>query len=159
VRDEFEDLSDSELLQLWTRVMSDLRDREVIRSSNNPVGDYCELLVAAHFGVTPIGGSNKGYDLIRSRHVRVQVKGRRVTPSQRVGHWSVMHQLVEHGFDEIVAVVLNDDFSVREAWTMPWETANRLKRWNEANQGYVLPYTKAFLRDPDVTALDLNLPD
>jgi hypothetical protein len=158
VRDEFEDLSESELLQLWTRVMSELRDREVIRSSNNPVGDYCELLVAAHFGVTPIGGSNKGYDLIRSGSVRVQVKGRRVTPSQRVGHWSVMHQLVEHGFDEIVAVVLNDDFSVREAWTVSWEAANRLKRWNEANQGYVLPYTQAFLRDLDVNALDLSLP-
>jgi hypothetical protein len=156
---EFEDLSDSELLQLWARVMTELRDRQVIRSSNNPVGDYCELIVAAHFGVASIGGSNKGYDLVRSGDLRVQVKGRRVTATQSVGHWSVMHQLVEHGFDEIAAVVLSDDFTVREAWTVPWEAANRLKRWNDANQGYVLPYTQAFLRDPDVTTLDLSLPN
>lgn len=156
--DEFQTLSDGRLLQLWARVMTELRGRGVIHSSNNPIGDYCELLVAARFGVAPIGGSNKGYDLVRDGDVRVQVKGRRVTAeAPKVGHWSVMHQLVEHGFDEVVAVVVNEDFSVREAWTVPWEAADRLKRWNNANNGYVLPYTQAFLNDRAVTPLDVRV--
>lgn len=153
---EFEHLSNRELLQLWSRVMAELRERNVVRSSNNPVGDHCELLVAAHYGVKPVGGSNPGYDLIRDGGARVQVKGRRVhSKSPDVGHWSVMHGLDEHAFDEVVAVVLNEDYSVREAWTVPWEAAKRLGRWNKANKGWVLPYTKAFLSDPDVRPLDL----
>lgn len=153
---EFEHLSDGELLQLWSRLMAELRERKVVRSSNNPVGDHCELLVAARFKVSPVGGSNPGYDLIRDGNVKVQVKGRRVqSRAHQVGHWSVMHGLDEHAFDEVVAVVLDEDFSVREAWTVPWAAADRLKRWNKANKGWVLPYTRKFLNDPDVTPLEL----
>lgn len=53
-------------------------------------------------------------------------------------------------------MVLNEDYSVREAWTVPWEAAKRLGRWNKANQAYVLPYRKAFLNDPDVAPLELS---
>jgi hypothetical protein len=58
--DEFADLDETALLRLWSRVMTELHDRRVVRSSNNPVGDYCEELVTAHYGVEPVGGSNAG---------------------------------------------------------------------------------------------------
>jgi hypothetical protein len=153
---EFEHLKDAELLQLWSRVMAELREREVVRSSNNPVGDYCELLVAAHYGVTLVSGSNRDYDLIRDGNVHVQVKGRRVTAqSPTIGHWSAMRGLGHHAFEEVAAVALNEDYSLLGAWTVPWAAADRLKRWNKRLQAHVLPYTKAFLEDPDVTPLEL----
>ncbi len=156
---EFDGLDDVQLLRLWARVMAELRERDIVRSSNSPLGDYCELLVAAHFGVKPVGGSNPGYDLITNDGVRVQVKSRRLTSrSPRVGHFSVMHKLDEHGFDDLIAVVLNEDFSVKEAWLVPWDAAKRLGRFNNANNGHVLPYTQAFLNAPDIVACDITDP-
>jgi hypothetical protein len=156
---DFEQLSDGELLGLWARVMAELRERDVIRSSNSPVGDYCELLVAAHFGVALVPGSNRDYDLIRDGRIRVQVKGRRVTSkSPRIGHWSAMRGVEEHGFDEVVAVALNEDFSFLGAWTVPWEAARRLQRFNKRLQAHVLPYNKEFREDADVTPLELAEP-
>jgi len=151
-------LTDGGLLQLWARVMAELREREVIRSSNNPVGDYCELVVAAHFGVKPIAGSNRDYDLIRDGDIRVQVKGRRViSKSPRIGHWSAMRGVDEHGFDEVVAVALNEDFSLLGAWTVPWEAAKRLQKENKRLQAHVRPYNKEFREDPDVSALEHSM--
>lgn len=62
---EFGHLSDAQMLQLWSRVMAELRGREVIHSSNGPAGDYSERRVAAHFGVPLIPGPNRDYNLIR----------------------------------------------------------------------------------------------
>lgn len=156
---EFEHLHDAQLLQLWSRVMSELRERGVVHSSNGPAGDYSELLVARHFGVQLIPGSNRDYNLIREGGIRVQVQGRRVTSwSPRIGNWSALRGLDDHGFDEVIAVALNEDFSVLGAWTVPWEAAKRVQRRNGRMKAPVLPYNKAFRTDPDITPLELSVP-
>lgn len=38
------------LLDLYTLVLRELAVRDVIRSTNNPVGDYAEYLVRENFG-------------------------------------------------------------------------------------------------------------
>ena len=43
--------------------MDEMRRRGMIRSANNPVADRAERVVADLYGVEPVGGSNKGYDL------------------------------------------------------------------------------------------------
>lgn len=152
-----DDLSDPELLQLWSRLMAELHARGVVRSSNNPVGDYCELLVATHFRVEPEANSNLGHDLVTPAGTRVQVKGRRITArSPAVGHFSAIRKLEEREFDEVVAVVLNEDFSVREALRASWDAVNRQKRWNKRLEAWVLPYTQAMLADPDIKPFELN---
>jgi len=57
-------LSTEDLLSLWSRIMSELRTRDVIRSSNNPVGDYAEGLVTRRFGLTLEGNSTSGFDAV-----------------------------------------------------------------------------------------------
>lgn len=42
----FADLTDEQVGQVWARSMRELRDRDLIRSWNNPVADYAERLVA-----------------------------------------------------------------------------------------------------------------
>jgi Family of unknown function (DUF6998) len=95
--------------------MSELRDREVIRSGNNPVGDICEGLVSAHFRVKPESNSKAGYDVLTERGVRIQVKGRRTTPLSRPSHYSAVRGLPDKPFDLLVAV-LDEDFQLTECW-------------------------------------------
>ncbi len=43
-------MSTRELLALWAQSLRELRDREVVRTFNNPIGDIAEALVALHYG-------------------------------------------------------------------------------------------------------------
>jgi hypothetical protein len=109
---------DGELLRLWARVMSALHDRGVIRSANNPVGDLCDGLVAKHFGVAVETQSTKGYDVFVDG-VRYQVKGRRTTPRSKPSHYSPIRNIDAHEFDFVLAVHLDEDFEVTDAWKSP----------------------------------------
>jgi len=44
--DTIKDQTDENLLKLWSVIMKTLRERKTLRSSNNPVSDYAEKLVA-----------------------------------------------------------------------------------------------------------------
>jgi hypothetical protein len=57
-------------------------------------------------------------------------------------------------FDEFIGIVLNEDFSLPEAWSAPWAAVNRLKRKKGA--GCVLGYKRAVLEDGEVRQIDLG---
>ena len=57
-------LADEELLHLYGRLMEELRQRELVRSSNNPVSDYAEKIVCERLKLSLMGKSRKGYDAI-----------------------------------------------------------------------------------------------
>jgi uncharacterized protein DUF6998 len=111
---ELDALGAGRLLLLWGEVMRALQQAGVIRSENNPVGDICEYLVAQHYGVKLAGGSNIGYDLVTPDGQRVQVKGRRRTGARWPPNFGGIGGLDESkpGFDVLVGVVLNADFTV-----------------------------------------------
>jgi hypothetical protein len=149
-------MSTAELLRLWARIMSELRDREILRSSSNPTGDFCEAVVADHFGVELAPASTRGYDLVTNDGTRVQVKGRRWTARSKPSHYSLIRNLDAHEFDLLVAVHLDEDFTVSESWSVPWETVRRYARFNERVSGWRLPIIKGKLsQDATVTSLRL----
>ena len=75
-----EKLSTSELLLDYVQIMDELRARNVIRTSNNPVGDYAEWLVASCLGLRLETSSTSGYDATdAASRIKYQIKARRVT--------------------------------------------------------------------------------
>ena len=90
--------------------------------------DYAELLVARHFGVEPLKGSNPGYDLVTREGRRVQVKSRRYGPGSKPGHFGEFAEFGEHRFDDFVGVLFEPDFTVRSAYLAPYGwVAERVK--------------------------------
>ena len=65
-----------ELFKLYNKVVFELRDLGVIRSKNNPVGDYGEFLAEKIFGLTRAPKDSKGYDLIDNEGKKYQVETR-----------------------------------------------------------------------------------
>ena len=55
-------LSVSELMRLFADVMEELKKKDVVRTRNNPVGDYAEWLTRQAFSLTRAPNSNKGFD-------------------------------------------------------------------------------------------------
>jgi len=64
----------AELLQLYGKILEELKTRKVIRTANSPVGDYAEWLVANKFGLKLMENSKKGYDAEDSEGIKYQIK-------------------------------------------------------------------------------------
>ena len=77
---DFTELTIAELLATHSAVLDELRHRNVIRSKNNPTGDYAEWLVSTKLGLTLETNSVKGFDATDLHGLRYQIKGRRATP-------------------------------------------------------------------------------
>ncbi|MBA3421346.1 MAG: hypothetical protein H0U12_05560, partial [Thermoleophilaceae bacterium] len=56
-------MSVRELLALWAGSLRELRDRGVVRTFNNPIGDIAEELVALHYGGERGSFSQKTWDV------------------------------------------------------------------------------------------------
>src|SRR5262245_42017256 len=102
--------TDAEVLRAYAELMDELRSRGVCRSSNNPVADYTEWLVAKKLSLELRGNSASGYDAVDEAGRRYQVKGRRLTPQNQSTQLSALRNLEDVPFDLLAAVVYNPDF-------------------------------------------------
>lgn len=148
-------LSTPELMELWAATMSELKDRGVVRSGNNPIADYAEVLVARHYGVEPIGGSTAGYDVVTRSGERIQVKALRKTrPGRRT--LGAIRRLDAGDFDTLVAVVFSPSLSVEEVWRLPWSVVKRHAVYRAHVNAHILSLGQSVLTDPEAAQLVLG---
>jgi hypothetical protein len=107
-------ISDSQLVLAWAHAMRELRTRGVTRSSNNPVADFAERLVAEHFDSELVPQSVKGYDVIAKDGTRYKVKSRRVTPQNMSRQISALRDLDSGDFDFVIAVIYDELLQLTE---------------------------------------------
>lgn len=112
-------LAAGEMLALYADLIEELRDREVLRSTNNPVADYSELLFCRAFGWHREGNSKKGYDAMCKNGLRYQIKSRRPTRRNKSRQVSALRGLDGGRFDMLAGVVYNPDFTVARAIILP----------------------------------------
>lgn len=110
-----------ELLTLHAEVMEELRRREVVRTSNSPVGDYAELLFSTAFGWALEGSSAAGHDATDSAGRRYQIKSRRLTTHNGSRQLSFLRRLPEKKFDYLAAVLFDAHYRVKRAIILPHE--------------------------------------
>ena len=109
---DWSSLKDSDLLLTYASLMEELRSRGMVRSSNNPVADLTEFLVAKALGLALEGRSAAGHDATDSSGVRYQIKGRRPTEHNRSVQLGIMRNLSARPFDVLAAVIYSPTFSV-----------------------------------------------
>ena len=108
-----------DLLILYSQIMDELRTREVVRTSNSPVGDFAELLFAKAFGWRLEGNSAAGHDATDAQGVRYQIKARRLTAANGSRQLSAIRRLNDHTFDYLAAVLFDANFKVLRAIVIP----------------------------------------
>lgn len=144
-------LGNSELLALHCQVMGLLRERNVVRSSNNPVADYTESLVAKALGATLVTASQSGYDAVGADGTRYQIKGRRLTAKNRRTQLSAIRNLATKPFDVLAAVVFNEELQVRYGALIPHAVVAEVARYTAHTNSHIFLFTPAVLARPDVT--------
>jgi hypothetical protein len=97
-----------ELLQLHAKVSDELRERGILRSSNNPTGDLAEHLFCKAFGWRQADNSQANVDAIDTEGVRYQIKGRRITRFNNSRQLSAIRDMAGCHFDYLAGVVFTE---------------------------------------------------
>jgi len=111
--------SSQELLDLFSQVLVELRRRGTIRSTNNPVADYAEYLVAEALSLTLAPKSTTGYDAVDAQGRRYEIKGRRPTDGNKSRQLSAIRGLEQQHFSYLAGVLIRENFSVHRACLIP----------------------------------------
>ena len=134
---KLQDMNEQRLLKLYSELMDELRDRELIRTSNNPVADYAERIAVDYMGLTRLGKEERGRDAVDKNKKGYQIKGRRITKHNGSRQLSVIRDLDKKLFDYLVAVIFNEDFSVNEIWKVPYRFVKENSRFSKHQNGHI----------------------
>lgn len=149
----------SGLLSSHSAVLDELRRRGVLRSKNNPTGDYAEWLVSTRLGLSLADNSAKGYDATDAAGCRYQIKARRVTPDNPSTQLGTLRNLGDREFDFLVAVVFDADWRVLRAAKIPHGVVEGLATFRSHTNGHVMHLRPAVLAMGGVEDLGAILGD
>lgn len=155
--DTLAELTTLQLLQVHANVIAELRRRGVLRTKNNPVGDYAEWLVSNALGLTLEGNSAAGYDATDAKGVRYQIKARRVTPDNKSRQLSAIRNLDAADFDVLIGVLFDSDFNVTGAYQVPHAIVGQYAKYRSHTNAHILHLQGSLLSDPEVAELTSRL--
>lgn len=134
---DFSEHTESELLQIHAGVIDELIKRGVVRTRNNPIGDYTEWLVCDRLGLTLQPNSRASYDGVDSQGCRYQIKGRRSKLATGNVQLSVIRNLELKGFDFLIAVTYNSDYTIRFVAKIPHNIVSEIATYRTHVNGHV----------------------
>jgi hypothetical protein len=137
----------------WAQTLRELRDREVVRTFNNPIGDIAEALAALHYSGKRSSSSHASWDVKTRRGELLQVKALRRTGAKTRRNLSPVRS---DGYDAVIVVIFTEDLSVEQAIRVPQPVVNELFAWRDHVAGRVITVTKTLLDHPKVRKIDLS---
>jgi hypothetical protein len=143
-------LSEVELLKLHISIIDELKARKVVRTKNNPVGDYAEWLVSNALNLQLSNNSSSGYDGIDKNGIKYQIKGRQITPENPSRQLSAIRNLQRKRFDFLIAVIFDKDFQILDAVMIPHKVVKKYATYKEYVNAHILHLQGAILRDSRV---------
>jgi hypothetical protein len=146
-------LNEQELLRLHAAIIDELENRKVVRTKNNPFGDYTECLVSKALKLKLVNNSATGYDGIDENGIRSQIKGRRITPENTSRQLSAIRKLNEKDFDYLVGVVFDENYSVIEAIVVPHKVVAEYSTYREHVNAHILHLQGTILKDSRIRSI------
>ncbi len=137
-----EHLVTQDLLGLYNAIEERLQDKGVIRTKNNPVGDYAEYLFCNTFDWKQASNSQKSIDAINTQGTTYQIKARRQSRGIDSRQLSALRDLNENSFDYLAGLVFNPDYTVYKAAIIPIKVVVNLSTYVEHTNSW-----KFFLKD------------
>jgi hypothetical protein len=135
------------------RRLRELRERGVLRTFNNPIGDIAEELVALHYGGERGSFSQKVWD-VQVGEERLQVKALRDTGNRTRRSLSPIRS--DDGYTAVIVVVFTEDLRVAEAIRIPRELVNEMFERRSHVNGRVVRLSPRLLAHPAVTTIALS---
>lgn len=143
-------LSTAALLAGYASILTELRERGVVRTANAPAGDYAEWLVARSLGGTIVlSTSEKSFDVTLPDKRRVQVKARVVSDPRKSGQLQTS-PFRSWDFEVAALVLLRDvDYRVERAVLAPVALVQAASKLRPLINGSVVQMTPQLLNHAD----------
>lgn len=145
--------STRELLADWAAIMRQLRDRKVIRTNNNPIGDIAEAIVAAHYRGQRGSFSQAGWDVLLPSGERLQVKALRHAGASGRRNLSPIR---DTDYDAVIIVIFDEDFRVTEGLRIERPTVEQLFPHRDHVNGRIITVTLKLRSHRDVKMIQLS---
>ncbi len=152
-----QDLTISELLQVYGNVMDELRRRDVVRSSNSPISDLAEVLFCRAFEWIREGNSVAGHDAKDAAGARYQIKARRLGKGAGTRQLSAISNLGNNSFEMLAGVLFNPDFSVHRAAIVPLDVVKARATWSKHTNSHIFHLKDAVWSEPCVIDVTTRL--
>jgi hypothetical protein len=120
----------SELFDIHGKVLSELRERGVVRSTNKPIADYAEYLSARALSLSTSPKSTKGYDAKGPDNKKYEIKSRQITRQNPSREVSALRDLDKRHFDYLIGVLFNEEFRVLRACRIPHSTVLKVAKYS-----------------------------
>lgn len=127
----------AELLRLYAELMEELRDRGLVRTSNNPVADYAEKVAVEELSLQRASKEERGYDAMDNKGRKYQIKGRRITRHNKSRQLGAIRNIDQGLFDYLVAVIFNERFEIVEMWRIPFDFVKNNVTWSKQVNGHI----------------------
>lgn len=150
-------LQTKDLLKLQSEVISELKSRGILRTMNNPVGDYAEWLVASALDLTLAKNSAAGHDAESKEGKKIQIKARRVSKNSKSRQLGAIRNLDKGDFDELVAVIFNESYEVVEAVSIPHSVVKKYSTYRSHVNAHILQLRGELLSDFGVQDISTKL--
>ncbi len=145
--------STRQLLADFAAIMRALRERGIVRTNNNPIGDIAEAIVAEHYGGERGGFSQPDWDVRLPDGERIQVKALRRTGARGRRNLSPIR---DSDYDTVVVVIFDEDFRVIEGLRIDRATVERLFSHRTHVNGRIITVTKKLRTLPEVQVIELS---
>jgi hypothetical protein len=139
-----------DLLEAYASILTELKARKVVRTSNAPLGDYAEYLAQKVYGGSLAPNSSKSYDVTAEDGRLIQVKAR--TLGEGTSTSAVFSVFRSFDFD-VATVLVFDSATYDLLWARevsPAEVENSA-RWSSHVNGRLLRMSVAKTLGEDVT--------
>lgn len=143
--------TEKELMNMYKEVLYELKNREVVRTNNNPLGDYAEWLVNKTYGYQLEKNSKAGFDAKDENGIRYQIKSRweRGSETKTGRELNVLRDYEMNLFDYLIALIFDNDFNVKEAYMIPYEIIPKYSKYSDHQNGYIVYVSGPILTDPE----------
>ena len=139
-------LSDNEVIELYPRILNELKSREIIRT-NNLIGELGEYFVASIYRKTP-SLPNLQLNLKSTRNIdATSDKGERYAIKATSGNGTGVFAslpLIDDGkvyFEYLILVIFNKDYSLKEIYELNWEQFLQHRKMKPPENKWNLPIT------------------
>lgn len=150
-----EEYSEFELMKLYSRILTTLKARGTIRTSNI-VGEFAEWIVSNKLGLQLAHPSVKSYDAIDTGdNVKYQIKcryepGNETRSTREFGILRNYNpKLTESSFDFMIAIVFDNSFDIKTAYKISYQNLRHYLVFSVHQNGH-----KLYLYRPDAQYLE-----
>ncbi len=130
---------------MYSALLDEFRARGILRTSNNPLADYTEWLVAQKLDLSLQGNSTQGHDAVDRSGQRYQIKARR--SGYQLGAIRNADRLL---FDYLIAVIYTHECAIELALRIPHRLVLQYAQYTAHTNSSTLVITSALIQEPAV---------